>query len=202
MKETNYSKIGTLLEKNGGIITREDVINDGIPTWFLSDFSRKNGLVNVAPGVYAKDDYVIDNYFILQRRYRKFIFSGLSSLYLNGLTDKIPSSINVTAPQGYNPTRHKDPMVSIRRISDPEIYELGAIELPTPYGNVVKVYGPERVICDLIKHRDEYDGETFVKAMKMYFAKHNNQILLFEYARKLGIEKKAFEIFEVIANED
>lgn len=202
MKETNYVKIKAIFENNGGIITREDIIKADIPTWFLSDFSRRNNLVNVAPGVYVRDDYAIDEYYFLQRKYQKFIFSGLSSLYLNGLTDKIPTFISVTAPQGYNPNRHKDPTVSIRRISDPKIYELGVIELTTPYGNVVKAYGPERIICDLIKRRDNYDGETFVKAMKMYVAKYNNQILLFEYARKLGVEKKVFEIFEFITNED
>ncbi|MCQ2799931.1 MAG: type IV toxin-antitoxin system AbiEi family antitoxin domain-containing protein [Bacilli bacterium] len=202
MKETNYEKIKAIFENNGGIITRKDIIKADIPTWFLSDFSRRNNLVNVAPGVYVRDDYAIDEYYFLQRKYQKFIFSGLSSLYLNGLTDKIPTFISVTAPQGYNPNRHKDPTVSIRRISDPKIYELGVIELMTPYGNVVKAYGPERIICDLVKRRDNYDGETFVKAMKMYVAKYNNQVLLFEYARKLGVEKKVFEIFEVITNED
>ncbi len=32
------------------------------------------------------------------------------------------------------------------------------------FGNKVKAYDKERTICDFIKRREKYDGETFVKA--------------------------------------
>ena len=41
---TNYSKLEMIFKTNDGYITREDVDNANIPSWFLSDFVRKNNL--------------------------------------------------------------------------------------------------------------------------------------------------------------
>lgn len=70
------------------------------------------------------------------------------------------------------------------------------------FGNKVKVYDRERTICDLIKYRDKYDGETFVKAMKIYVSSNSNQRKLFRYAKEMKIEKAVFEIMELITNEN
>lgn len=201
MKEnTNYSKLKQIFDNNGGYITTEDVRNANISSWFLSDFVKRNSLNKIAPGFYADDGYFPDDYYIIQRRYPKYIFSGMSALYLHRLTDKIPVNIEVCAPQGYNPTRNKIKTLSIRKISNPDVYNLGITELKTTFGNKVKVYDEERTICDLIKYRDRYDGETFIKGIKLYANKSNNQIKLFRYARILGIEKKVFEIMELVNN--
>lgn len=203
MKEnTNYSKLKQIFDNNGGYITTEDVRNANISSWFLSDFVKRNGLNKIAPGFYADNSYFPDDYYIIQKRYPKYIFSGMSALYLHHLTDKIPVNIEVCAPQGYNPTRNKIKTLSIRKISNPDVYNLGITELKTTFGNKVKVYDEERTICDLIKYRDRYDGETFIKGIKLYANKSNNQIKLFRYARILGIEKKVFEIMELVNNND
>lgn len=203
MKEnTNHSKLKEIFANNGGYITRKDIDEAGIPSWFLSDFVRKHHLIKVSPGCYADDNYLADDYYILQKRYPKYIFSGMSALYLLHMTDKIPADIEVVAPQGYNPSRHKIDNLQIRKISDKDIYNLGIIEVENMFGNLVRVYDEERTICDLIKYRNKYDGETFIKALKTYKRKSNNQIKLFKYAKIMGIEKKVYEIMEVINNED
>lgn len=203
MKEnTNYSKLEKIFKNNGGFITREDVDNANIPSWFLSDFVRKNNLRKVAPGFYSDINYTTDDYYIIQRRYPKYVYSGISALYLLGLTDRIPTSIEVVAPQGYNPTRHKIDSLIVRRVSSVGIYELGIKEAKTFFGNIVRVYNEERIICDLVKYRDKYDGELFIKAIKLYVKKINNQSKLFKYARELGVEKKMFEVMEVVINDN
>lgn len=203
MKEnSNYSKLKEIIKANGGFITRQDVDNANIPSWFLSDFVKRNNLNRIAPGFYAEGTYVIDNYYFLQRRYPKYIFSGLSALYLLGLTDKIPTDIEVIGPQDYHPSRNKIDNLVVHKLSNKEIYEFGIKEIKTMFGNTVKVYDEERTICDVIKYRDKYDAETFIKAIKFYIRKINNQTKLFKYARKMGIEKKVYEVMEVINNAD
>ena len=201
-EETNYAKLEKIFKKNGGFITRQDVDDAKIPSWFLSDFVKRKGLNKIAPGYYADDNYTTDDYFILQKRYPKFIFSGMSALYLLGLTDKIPTDLEVVSPQSYHPSRNKMDSLLVRRISDPSIYELGIKETKTMFGNVVRTYDEERTICDLIKYRDRYDAETFIKAIKLYIRKKNDQVKLFEYAKKIGIEKRVYEVVEVVVNAD
>lgn len=203
MKEnTNYSKLEHIFNSNGGFITRRDVDKANIPSWFLSDFVKKKKLIKIAPGFYIDDKYVVDPYYIFQKRYPKYIFSGISALYLLGLTDKIPTDFEVVATQGYHPSRNKIDNLIIRKISDINIYNLGIKETKTMFGNIVKVYDEERTICDVIKYRDKYDSETFIKAIRLYIRKINNQTKLFKYARELGIEKKVYEVMEVVNNED
>lgn len=199
---TNYFKIEKIINKNGGYITRDDIDRANIPSWFLSEYVKKNNLTKVAPGYYCNDSYFIDSFYILQRRYPKYIFSDMTALFFHHLTDKIPSIIEVSAPQGYNPSRSKIDNLSIRRISNNDIYNLGVSEVTTSFGNKVKVYDIERTICDVIKYRDKYDSETFIKAIKYYVRKTHDQTKLFEYARKMNIERKVFEIMEVVNNND
>ncbi len=201
MKEmTNYQKIDAIFERNGGFITRKDIDDEHIPSWFLSDYVKKNNLRKIAPGFYASDEYATDEYFILQMRYPKYIFSGMSALYLHYLTDKIPTDIYVTCPQGYHPSKNRSDSLIVTRISDTDLCSLGISEVETMFGNKVSVYDKERTICDLIKHRDEYDGETFVKAIKNYVNGEANQSKLFRYAKRMKIEKKVFEIMEIVAS--
>jgi len=203
MKEnSNYSKLQKIFKTNGGYITRKEVDSNKISSWFLSYFVKKMNLKKIAPGFYADDNYVIDNYFIIQKRYPKYIYSGLSALYLLGLTDKIPNIMEVSAPQNYHPSRNKMNSFAIRKISNEKIYVLGIKEEKTMFGNVVKTYDAERTICDLVKNREKYDGETFIKALKLYTRKINNQTKLFKYSKELGIEKKVYDVMEVITNED
>ena len=90
MKEmTNFHKLENILKSNKGYITREDVDKNNIPSWFLSDFVRRKGLEKIAPGFYANEAYIVDDYYILQKRYPKYIYTGMSALYLLSLTDKI-----------------------------------------------------------------------------------------------------------------
>lgn len=202
MKETtNFHKLENILKSNKGYITREDVDKNNIPSWFLSDFVRRKGLEKIAPGFYANEAYIVDDYYILQKRYPKYIYAGMSALYLLSLTDKIVTDLEVVAPQGYNPSREKN-NISIRRISDSKKYSLGVTSVKTMFGYSVQTYDPERTICDLVKYRDEYDAETFVKAVRFYIRKYNDQIKLMRYAKILGVEKKVFEIMELVANED
>ena len=45
MKESiNYSLLEKIFKANGGYITREDINNANISSWFLSDFVKRNNL--------------------------------------------------------------------------------------------------------------------------------------------------------------
>ena len=201
MKEqTNYEAIKKILERNHGLITRKEIDEENISSWFLTDFVKRNGLSKIAPGFYASDGYATDDYFILQRRYPKYVFSEMSALYLHHLTDKIPEDIYVACPQGYHPSRKIIPSLVVNQISNQNLYLLGIADVETMFGNKVRAYDKERTVCDLIKRRGKYDGETFVKALRAYLSDGPDQRKLFRYAKEMKIENKVFEIMEVIAN--
>ena len=198
----NYSKLEKIYKKNGGCISHKDIAKAGIPSWFLYEFVKRKRLEKFAPGFYAGSSCFPDDYYILQMRYPKYIFADMSALYLHHLTDRIPSYIEVVCPQSYNPSRKRIDLLRIRKISSSDVYTLGIGEASTMFGNKVKVYDRERTICDLIKYRDKYDAETFIKAIRFYAKSQPNTIKLMDYAEQMGIEKKVFEVMEIVMNED
>ena len=80
-----------------------------------------------------------------------------------------------------------------------EVHELGVVDHETMYGNVVKVYDLERVICDFVKYRKSIDSELFSKTLNNYVRSPKKDISkLYTYARQLKVFDKVKEILEVI----
>jgi len=197
----NFSKIDSIF-KSKGFLTRSDINKNNINPWFLYEYTKREHLIKIAPGFYAKKDYLIDELFILQNRYPKYIFNSYTALYLNHLIDVIPSYIYISKPQNYHPTCYNKKELQIRSISNNEIYQLGITDIKTIHGNTVRCYDKERCICDIIKYRDKYDSETFIKSIKNYIRVSKNNIKLYSYAKKLKIEKKVAEVMELLLNEN
>ena len=85
---TNYSLLEKIFKAVDEYITHEDIYNSNISSWFLSDFVKRNNLSKIAPGFYTDDNYIIDNYCIIQRRYPKYINIGhiplpVTAIYLD-----------------------------------------------------------------------------------------------------------------------
>jgi len=121
---------------------------------------------------------------------------------LNRLIDSIPENIYVSKPQNYHPTSYNINNLRIKGYNSNDIYLLGVTKVKTIYGNYVRCYDKERCICDLIKYRDKYDSETFIKGLRTYTREHINQIKLNNYAIKLKIEVEVAEVMELLLNDD
>ncbi len=203
MKEnTNYKKIGKLLKTNGGIISRYDLVNNNINTWFLYDYAKKNNLTKIKPGVFASSNFVNDEYFSFQQRYKSFIYSGYSALYLLGLTNRIPDDIEVACLRGYHPFKTKPANIDVHYENNAFKHEFNIINRPTIFGNSVKTYGYERMFCELVKNRKKYDSETFLYAITKCV--RNNLLdygLVYEYAKAIRVDEAVYNLLEVILNE-
>ena len=191
-----------MLNANGGYITRKQVDTHKIPSWFLTDFVRKQGLVKIDKGFYAQEQWIRDDYLVFQYKYPKFIFSHISALFLHGLTDQLPDYFEVTGPKNYRPFS-PNPSVAIHTDSHDETYKLGVHEIKTSLGHLVESYDMERTLCDIIKNSQKIDAEIYGKALRLY-AKSNDKDIrkLLRYAKILKIENKVAELMTVVLNED
>ncbi len=79
------------------------------------------------------------------------------------------------------------------------IYDLGVIQKSTMFGNKVKIYSYERILCDFIAHKEEMDIEVYVKLIRSYSSyKERDVHSLYDIATKMGIENKVREVMEVV----
>lgn len=187
-ENTNSSKLGDILNKNGGYITRRQVDQNGIQSWFLTDFVRKENLEKLAAGFYAKPDWITDDFLVFQYKYPKFIFSYESALYLLNLADSLPQTFEVTGPKNYRPFSPKENIAIIHTDYKKETYEFGIAEVETNLGNKVLAYNAEKTVCDLIRRSEKIDSEIYTKALYNYSKlKNKNPSRLIEYAKIMGI---------------
>ena len=184
--------------KEKGYITRNIVKEQCIDTWYLSSLVEKGKIQRIGRGVYIDKEGTYDEYFAFQYQHSKAIYSYSTALYLHGLTESIPTSLEVTVYQGYNTHRFRNEII-VHYVKK-EIYELGIEEYKSPYGNPINVYNKERTLCDLVVSKKVVESEVFKKAFQAYFRQSKKDISkLMKYAKKMNIETEMFTLVEVLS---
>ena len=195
----NEEQILNLAKDNNGYITTSMVEENGIKRQFLSYLVKKGKIERVDRGIYILPEEPEDIYFILQNKSKKMVFSHITALRFHNLSDRIPHIIDITVTNEYRGSLQDKKDINLFRIKK-EFIDLGMIYVKSPYGNLIKIYDLERSICDIIRNKKNIELELFNKAIRGYYNKTNkDQIKLFDYAKKLGIELEVLNTFEVLS---
>lgn len=199
----NHSKneiIKKMMEIGDGSVSRKDVIAKGIsPASFLR-FVQANGLIKIRQGVYGKADGTVDTLFQLQKQYPKVVYSGATALFILGLTDRFPEVIEFTIPKGYRVRKENlDENVVYHIENNVNLFLLGNVFVETMYGNEICCFSKEKMVVEMIRKRDDYDSELFLKSIKTFLkGKDKNMEFLFRYSRMRKIEDKVYQILEAL----
>ena len=187
-------KILEICKENNGYITSKIAKESGIPSIYLSRMVKGNFLKRVANGIYLEKECVEDEFYIYYLSYPNIIFYRETALYLNGLSNNMLPDYYVILPYKCSIPENTD--LKIRRTRK-ETVTVGVTLIETPYGNKCKCYDRERCICDLFIY-DDFDYEEKAYAINIYKEKYLNKDKLYSYAKKLGVFKEVFNLFEVI----
>jgi predicted transcriptional regulator of viral defense system len=191
------NKIINYLEENNGIITTQYCMEEGIPTIYLTRLMGEKVLTRIDRGIYSSNVSNHDDYYVFQFRYKRVVFSYETALYLHGLTDKIPQIMEVSVPYSYkinNVPKH----VRVYYVKN-EISQMGICKVKTNFGNEVRAYNMERIVCDFIQNKNDIDPEIFIKTIRIFATskKHDLEIL-YDYARRMRIIEKVRNTLELI----
>lgn len=185
-------------KQNNGVITTAMVVAAGIPRGSLKYLVDIGTLEKAARGVYTLPEVWEDEFVNIQSRFKRGIFSLDTALFLCDLTDRTPAKYHMTFPGTYNLSGPKEEGILCSGSKEP-LYSLGVEDLVTPGGNIVRSYGAERTLCDILKPRNHTDLQLVTDAFKMYAARRGKNIpLLSEYARVLKVENKLRSYMEVL----
>ncbi|KHD43873.1 type IV toxin-antitoxin system AbiEi family antitoxin domain-containing protein [Streptococcus hongkongensis] len=185
------------LEKHNGIITYKDCKKLGIPTVYLTRLENDGVIFRVEKGIFISSNGDYDEYYFFQYRYSKTIFSHISALYLQGLTDEIPQYFEVTVSRGYR-FQTKPANLTVHVVPK-ELINIGLITVETPMGNKVQAYDFERTLCDFFRNRDKIESELFVKTLNQYRTYPQKDLAkLYEYAKKMNIAEEIKRTMEIL----
>ena len=158
---TDNEKIKELLEASSdGVITAEQVTAAGLHRSVLQALVEKGEIYRFGRGLYALCNTWEDDFYLLQRKYGRGIYSHETALLFHDLTDREPDKYSVTVKTGYNPSKLKKDGMQVHCIKR-ELYDLGKTTMETTFGNEVPVYDMERTVCDVIRNRSNIEMQVF-----------------------------------------
>lgn len=194
----SMEKIEELLEMSAdGTITAAQVTQAGLHRSVLQKLVDSGELYRYGRGLYVKSSAWEDDFYLLQRKYGRGIYSHDTALYLHGYSDRTPAQYTMTFPQGYNTPSLKQENIIIKRII-PDNYERGVTEIKSPSGNPIRVYELERTLCDILRGSGS-DIQIVIAAMKRYAASKNRDVhKLMQYAEQLRVKPKVLRYLEVL----
>jgi predicted transcriptional regulator of viral defense system len=184
--------------ENNGTVTSTEVTNAGILRAHLQILVDKGLLEHVERGVYILPSVLEDEMFNLQTRYKRGIFSHETALFIHDLTDRTPITYSMTFPLGYNTSSLKKQNIHYFRVIE-DRYPIGAICSKSSSGNLIRVYNPERTLCDILTTRSNTDIQVITDAFKRYTRSLQKDIpLLSEYAKLFRVDKKLQAYLDVL----
>lgn len=183
---------------NNGFLRNKDLVDNNIPSVYLTRLVNNNVIERVSRGLYVRTNSLPNDLVILQNKSKNAIYSNMTALYLYGFSDRLPIKYDITVNSGYNGSLQEVDNVNLF-YTKKELLNLGEIVYRLDSGNLIKVYDLERTICDVIKNKNRLDQELANKALRKYFySKEKNTLKLYEYAKKMKIYKKVRSVFEIL----
>lgn len=191
-------KIKDLLESSkDGTITTAQVTKIGLHRSVLQKLVKNGEIYRFGRGLYIQNSAWEDDFYLLQRKYGRGIYSHNTALYLLGYSDRTPAKYTMTFPKGYNAPSLKQEDLIIKRVV-PKNYELGKIKIESPSANPIYVYDLERTLCDILRGSGS-DIQIVNEAMKRYAASRDKNIhKLMQYADQLHVKSKMLRYMEVL----
>lgn len=187
-----------ITNENNGILLLEDALLAGVSKTYVLEFVKKHDYEQVARGIYLSPDAWEDSMYILQMRYKEAVFSHETALYLLDMADREPLQYTITMKQGYNSANLIKQGIKVYTVKK-EWHDMGIIEAQTPMGHMVRVYNPERTLCDVFRGRSQVEMQDRQTAIREYVGRRKKDIpLLMEYAKMFKIEKTIRQYLEVL----
>ena len=190
---SDYQKILEIAEANQGIFKTKMIVEAGIRKEKIRELLEQGEIKRIGHGYYMIVAAKCDDYYEIQERVPKAIFSYETAAYLWGMTKEQTEYYVCTVPRGYNTSKLKlNQSVKYHYVLQ-EMYKTGLTKLDSPKGNEIVLYDRERTICDFIRHRNRIHPQVYSEVLNYYFKSKEKDI------RKLAKYGKQFHVSQEIA---
>ncbi len=138
----------------------------------------------------------VNDFWLLNEKYKNGIYSHNTALYFYKLTDRTPLKYDMTFPSN---NRINNEMISPHYIKL-FLHKVGLTTMKLDDGSSIRIYDLERTICDLFRDRNKIDSEILLSALKEYSDRKDKNIakLLYEYAKLFSIDKVMIPFMEIV----
>jgi len=195
---SKFATLDSLLQENNGFLKTSAATAAGVSRTTLGEYVRARGLARVAQGLYMSRDAWEDGMYVIQTRYPEAVFSHETALYLLNIGNREPVRYTLTLKTGTNSSGLARQGVKVYKIRA-SLFNEGVMETRSPAGNPLRVYDPERTICDLFRSRRNVEIQDLQTAVREYLRRKEKNIpLLMRYAKSFAVEKIVRQYLEAL----
>ncbi len=180
--------IAELAKQHAGIFNASDLTKAGLSFKQIRHLSTTGVLEKIARGMYRFPQQSYDERLEIARRIPNGVFCLYSACFLHGLSDFVPSEQHLAVPKKSRYVLPEYPPVKLYFWQE-TAHQLGIMEFNLSEGSI-KVYNPEKTICDVCRLREKIGVDVLKEILKNYLQRPNRDLAkLYEYARLLRVEK-------------
>lgn len=182
---------------NGGFLTYRDIEKENWPYHRVNQLVSEGLLETDERGIYRLPETYIDEYYSLQYRFPKGVYSLDTALWLHGLSLTVPFESTMTFPYGTNTANIRE--AGIKPVVTRSHYEIGVVYIERQPDQQIAIYDKERTLVECLRPIYKMDIQIIAPAFRKYMEMGQvNLGKLFEYARLFKVEKKLQSYIEVL----
>ena len=191
------SLIYDAFEDNDGLLNFNQVKELGLSYYTLNLMLANKEVSSDERGLYSLPDVYIDEWFAIQHRFPKGIFSLDSALWLHGLSLTVPFQFTLSFPYGTNTKnlKHNNILPIVLR----SYYDIGVDRLERQPNQIISVYSKERTLVECLRPIYKMDIQLISSAFQMYFKENKcNLDELYYYGKLFKVTSKLQSYIEVL----
>lgn len=196
--ELILNQIKEIIQKNGGIVKREQIRNLGIDYRRVLSYVEEGSLVRIKNGYYTDALDRFSEEELITKLYPDAKLCMESALYLYGYIAEKPFGWHLAVNKNTSKSRFKmDYPKVIPYYTEPKVLQLGTTEI-TYKDWTFGIYDRDRLICDCLKYENKMDRSTFKEALQSYIKDDKKDIsALLMYAEERKVRKRVQSLIGV-----
>ena len=184
-------------EDNDGLLNFNQVKQLGLSYYTLNLMLANAEIYSDERGLYSLPNVYVDEWFGIQHRFPKGIFSLDSSLWLHGLSLTVPFRPTLSFPYGTNTKNIKQN--NILPIVLRSYYDIGIEQLERQPKQSIFVYSRERTLAECLRPIYKMDIQLISTAFQIYFKNGQyNLDELYYYGKLFKVTRKLQSYIEVL----
>ena len=170
------SLIYDAFEDNEGLLNFNQVKQLGLSYYTLNLMLANEEIYSDERGLYSLPNVYVDEWFGIQHRFPKGIFSLDSALWLHGLSLTVPFQPTLSFPYGTNTKKLK--LNNILPIVLRTNYDKGIEQLERQPKQFISLYSRERTLAECLRPIYKMDIQLISIAFQMYFKDKKYNVLV------------------------
>lgn len=184
-------------EDNDGLLNFNQVKQLGLSYYTLNLMLANAEIYSDERGLYSLPNVYVDEWFSIQHRFPKGIFSLDSALWLHGLSLTVPFQPTLSFPYGTNTKNIKQN--NILPIVLRSYYDIGIEQLERQPKQSIFVYSRERTLAECLRPIYKMDIQLISTAFQIYFKSgQHNLDELYYYGKLFKVTRKLQSYIEVL----